>query len=61
MDHGAVKANLESHDPNIDLDSDLSFLYTTKLQDIKVKSEIRQLDLHALGFMDSSFSAKGKY
>ena len=25
MDHGEVKANIESHDPNIDLDSDLSF------------------------------------
>ena len=59
MNHGKVNANLESHDPNIDLDTDLSFLYTTKLHDIKVKSEIRQLDLHALGFMDSSFSAKG--
>ena len=59
MDHGEVKANLESHDPNIDLDTDFSFLYTSKLQNIKVKSDIRQLDLYALGFMDSSFSAKG--
>ncbi len=60
MDHGNVNATIESHDPNIDLDTDLSFHYVKKLQDIKVTSDIRQLDLHALGFMDSSFSAKGK-
>jgi len=60
MDHGDVKAKLEAHDPNIDLDTDLSFHYSKKLRDIKVKSEIRELDLQALGFMDSSFNARGK-
>jgi hypothetical protein len=60
MDHGDISATLASREPNLDLDADMGIHFGKKISDIRVKSDIRQADLQALGFMDSAFSVRGK-
>ncbi|MCU0381151.1 MAG: translocation/assembly module TamB [Chitinophagaceae bacterium] len=59
MDRGDIKATVSSLEPNLDLDADLAMHYGKKISNLKLVTDIRQLDLQALGFMDSAFSVHG--
>jgi autotransporter translocation and assembly factor TamB len=60
MDRGDIKATVSSLEPNLDLDADFAMHYGKKISDIKLVTDIRKLDLQALGFMDSAFSVHGR-
>jgi hypothetical protein len=59
MDHGDINANLSSAEPNLDLDAELALHYGQPISNVNLTSDIRQLDLHALGFSDSLLAIKG--
>lgn len=60
VEKGTADAALQATDPNADMDAEVSFSFLNKLSNIKGTTDLRRIDLQALGFSDSVFVAKGK-
>lgn len=60
IDRGKVDANLQSADPQVDMDLNISGQLGKRITDLMVDADLRSLDLQATGFMKDPFVVRGK-